>query len=203
MVGRSGSNRRPTDCEASQSRRSAAIFARFVLSCCWWLVDPRRGSLSIWCATQVPRRFGPQGAPVQSLLAAARRVTRGVATNGPRTVGQRPIAASREVISRLRSSGSWRESTACGASQGTLARRECLCSTMALRWMVAWVVLALSDPAGTSWVPREIVGVARCPSSQGWRCRPANQAPATVEALTTSTNTRKTVPRSTSISHGQ
>lgn len=82
-------------------------------------------------------------------------------------------------------------------------RREFLCSTTALRWMVAWMVLAVSDPAGTSWVPREIVGVARCPSSLGWRCRPANQAPATVEALTTSTNTRKTVPRSTSISHGQ
>ncbi len=59
--GRSGLNRRPTDYEASQSRRSAAISARFVLS--WWsLVDPRKGPFSNWCATQVPRDIGPLGA---------------------------------------------------------------------------------------------------------------------------------------------
>lgn len=46
-------------------------------------------------------------------------------------------------------------------------RREFLCSTMALRWMVARVVLAVSDPAGTSWVPREIVGVRAIPEFSG------------------------------------
>jgi hypothetical protein len=52
--GRSGLNRRPTDYEASQSRRSDTILARFVLS--WWsLVDPRNGPFSNWCATQVPQ----------------------------------------------------------------------------------------------------------------------------------------------------
>lgn len=185
MVGRSGSNRRPTDCEASQSRRSAAIFARFVLSC-WWLVDPRRGSLSIWCATQVPRRFGPQRGPVQSLLVAARRVTRGVATHGPRTVGRRSIAPSREVISRLRSSGSWRESTACGASQGmpraaNSSAAQWLCGGWLPGWF--WLFRTLLVPLGyleKSSVSRDTrvlrVGVVVRPTRRPRRWRRSRRA---------------------------
>lgn len=81
-----------------------------------WLI-PEQAIFKLVCHPGATPVRASWGLP-RSLRVAARRVTRGVATNGPRTVGQRPIGSSREVISCLRSSGSWRESTACGASQG-------------------------------------------------------------------------------------
>jgi hypothetical protein len=55
--GRSGLNRRPTDYESSQSRRSQAFWAGFVLSW-WWFSDAVQGSFSNWCATSAPQDFG-------------------------------------------------------------------------------------------------------------------------------------------------
>ena len=94
--GRSGLNRRPTDYEASQSRRSEAIFARFVLS--WWsLVDPGNGPFSNWCATQVPHRNRPSRASRCCLVLAKGA---GSAVSRPAGRGS-PVAGSLLVTTRV------------------------------------------------------------------------------------------------------
>lgn len=130
--GRSGLNRRPTDYGASQSRRSEAIFERFVLS--WWsLVDPRNGPFSNWCATQVPHGNRPFRASRWCLVLAKGA---GSAVSRPAGRGS-PVAGSLLVTTRVCAVTS---KVRCGMVTGCDAGTHV--SNTGLRWRPIGVVRA-------------------------------------------------------------